>query len=697
MIKSLRMLKREFGRAYVAFYWREHKGQEKNLSEKLEDKDKKSVLPVETTPADGSNADRGAEDSSAAPKKSIFQRFHGRKKETDPDGQKNRHKIFRKPSAREVRTAILSVLIVLAVTLAVFLIFTCRWAFTTWSNLKMDEIIFELSEPLEGTGDNMISGFLTACVLPAGIAAAAVIVLLALLRKKSFIRRMRLLLGLGGLAGIVAAVSIGYTKLDIGNWWINRNKDSSFIEDNYVDPSTTTITFPEKKRNLIYIYLESMEMTYADKGNGGGFDFNCIPELTQLAEENEDFSGSSDKLNGSYAMNGATWTMGGIFAQTSGLPLKTSLGNNGMSTQTSFFPSITTLGDILQQQGYQQVFMLGSNATFGGRRLYFTDHGNYNIMDYLYAKEVGWIPANYKVWWGYEDEKLFSYAKNELSTLGSSDQPFNFTMLTVDTHFPNGYVCELCPTTFGDNQYANVMACSSAQVYSFIQWIQQQPWYDNTTIVISGDHLTMDGDFCNDVSSDYNRRVYTCYINADATVANPDKKRTYTTFDDFPTTLAALGCTIDGDSLGLGTNLFADKKTLTEKYGVTEMNTELSRKSSFMTKLAGISAESQKVSKEMNKSKPKIKVTYDDDNVYFVISNLEKIEDDIGSLYVSIYDDSGERLLMHSATLQTDGTYWLGVARNVIGTSGKYTLRLHVDSAAGDIYIGKTKSFSLPD
>ena len=40
---------------------------------------------------------------------------------------------------------------------------------------------------------------------------------------------------------------------------------STFIDDNYVDPSSVNITFPEQKRNLIYIFLESMEMTYADK------------------------------------------------------------------------------------------------------------------------------------------------------------------------------------------------------------------------------------------------------------------------------------------------------------------------------------------------------------------------------------------------------------------------------------------------
>ena len=56
-----------------------------------------------------------------------------------------------------------------------------------------------------------------------------------------------------------------WTTLDIDTYLHIQNSYSTLIEDNYVNPSQTTITFPEKKRNLIYIYLESMESTYSDK------------------------------------------------------------------------------------------------------------------------------------------------------------------------------------------------------------------------------------------------------------------------------------------------------------------------------------------------------------------------------------------------------------------------------------------------
>jgi len=45
----------------------------------------------------------------------------------------------------------------------------------------------------------------------------------------------------------------------------------------------------------------------------------------------------------------------------------------------------------------------------------------------------------------------------------------------------------------------------------------------------------------------------------------------------FPTTLAALGVQIDGNRLGLGTNLFSGQKTLPEKLGRGYINQELKK------------------------------------------------------------------------------------------------------------------------
>ena len=463
--------------------------------------------------------------------------------------------------------------------------FSIRWAFRMWPDLKMEEIIFELQAPLEGTGGGMIGKYIAAAVLPTVLilAAAAAVCAFAAKKKKAVFLYPAVLIA--SAAVLTIGLRAAWKELSIGEWIENEAKTSEFIEEHYADPAVTEVTFPEKKRNLIYIYLESVEVTFADKAKGGAFDYNCIPELTALAEENEDFSGDSGELEGGIALPGTTWTMGAMFGMTSGLPLKVSLGNNQMSSQNSFFPDIRTMGDILAEEGYKQTLLIGSDAAFAGRKLYFTGHGGFRIQDYNYARDNGLIPQGYKVWWGFEDERLFSQARETLLELAAGDEPFNLTMLTVDTHFPNGYVCDLCREDFENNQYANVFACSSRQTAEFIDWIRQQDFYENTTIVISGDHPTMDKHFCEDVDKDYVRKTYTCYINADAEADPAMGRRTYSTLDNFPTTLAALGAKIEGERLGLGTNLFSSVPTLCEEYGYQEVRTELKRKSVFLQKL----------------------------------------------------------------------------------------------------------------
>ena len=471
-------------------------------------------------------------------------------------------------------------------SLSVIAAFVSKWLVITWPSLTMEELLFHMNTNLEGTNPEIVRNGVLRFGLPAFIVVAAFVTGIVLLRKKKKIQTIVSIVCLALSVGLFAYAYINLDrKLNITDYIEKNSTDSTFIEENYVDPQSVDIIFPETKRNVIYIYLESMEVTFSDEASGGAFEENVIPELTTLAMENEDFSGNSNKLNGGVSFNGTTYTMGALFAQTTGLPLKTGLSRNDMDTQEDFFPGVMALGDVLKNNGYVNELMIGSRATFGGRELYFRTHGDYTIFDYDHAVQVGLIPSGYYRWWGYEDEKLFSYAEDELLRLSKEGQPFNLTLLTVDTHFEDGYVCNLCGDSFGDNQYSNVINCSSGQVYDFVRWVQEQDFYENTTIIISGDHPTMDADYCVEVDEGYTRKVYTCYINPAVTPKDPDKERSYSTLDCFPTTLAAMGVTIEGDRLGLGTNLFSDVPTLVETYGIDEVEQQLSMKSLFLDSL----------------------------------------------------------------------------------------------------------------
>lgn len=320
---------------------------------------------------------------------------------------------------------------------------------------------------------------------------------------------------------------------------------------------------------------------------GGGKNINIISELTKLGLENECFSDKNTVLNGGHALYGGTWTMGSVFSHESGLPLKTPKAMHlKMDQQKFFFKDVICFGDILKANGYTNVVIEGSDSEFAGASIFYRDHGSYSNQDISFYKKMNLLPNDYNENWGFEDIKVFEFAKAELLKLSEQDKPFNLELFTLDTHFEDGYVCPECPHDFED-QYSNVYSCSSRQVNKFIEWCKQQKLYENTVIVLTGDHPTMDKDFCDDVDVNYDRKTFVSIINSD-TKKQIKTYRNYSTFDLFPTMLSAMGFEIQGHRLGLGVDLYSNEKTLLETYGKDYINNELAKRSAFMNKHGAI-------------------------------------------------------------------------------------------------------------
>ncbi len=452
------------------------------------------------------------------------------------------------------------------------------WLGQNYAQVDFDQFLFQFKTTSKGVHGALLGS----AVLQVGVGSLLLMVLevwlyLRLTGKHNLFFIKKHILPFSLILFIVSLLICG-TTVHLFSFVEAESKESDFIQTQYIKPENTVLHFPDQKRNLIYIFLESMECTFADTSAGDMITSCYIPELAALAEKNINFS-HNDRLGGALSYSGTTWTVAAMVAQTAGVPVKIALEADTYGAGDVFLPGVISIGQILEEQGYNQVLLLGSNAEFHGREIYFTEHGNYEILDTDSLKEAKRLPEDYEAWWGFEDEKLFSYAREELTRLAELDAPFNLTMLTADTHFPDGCPCRLCEDLY-DTQYANVLACSSRQVADFISWIQDQPFYENTTIVISGDHLTMDGGFMEGIDPEYTRSIYNCMIHAFAEPVR-EKNRQFGTIDFFPTTLAALGVKIDGDRLALGTNLFSDRETLTEQFGYEFLAEELQKQSNF--------------------------------------------------------------------------------------------------------------------
>lgn len=386
------------------------------------------------------------------------------------------------------------------------------------------------------------------------------------------------------LAVLIGGALYCFNGLKLRDVYLSYFAKSDMIESTYADPREVNITFPEKKRNLIHIYLESMENSFLSTELGGYMEENLMPELTELSYEGVVFSHNDGKFGGPQQATGTQWSIASMVNQCTGLPMKTPDGPNSYGSRDNFLPGACTLYDLLKEQGYEQTVMFGADANFGGLGYLFESHGDVKVFDIKYARANGYVPEDYNVWWGYEDDKLYEYAKEEITRLYETGKPFNFTMETADTHRPNGYLSPNAPKPY-DKQYANVIAYSSSEAVKLIRWIQEQPFYDNTTVVVIGDHLSMDTEFFKDFDKNYFRNQYNLILNpvqdVDHVSDSVCRNRQYANFDMFPTILSSMGVKIEGNRLGVGTDLFSGDKTIIEEYGLDTVNLELQKKSDY--------------------------------------------------------------------------------------------------------------------
>lgn len=490
----------------------------------------------------------------------------------------------------------------LAAACAVFTISCVLWGVSIWFQrtfqINFQELLYTLTSPLVGSDTGLVFNCLKACLphICLSVLFIALGVIVVTLQKRVAVtlsfqfrgrRRQTDLLSLVRRA--MSVVSIAALCLSLRSLYVNlrieeyvqlRRNSTTLYEDHYVDPASVAITPPQEKKNLIYIYLESMETSYASTDVGGlQPEHNYMPNLTAMAREALSFS-NSEQLGGFHTCHGATWTMGAIFASTSGLPFSFPVGANSMAQHSIFAAGCTVMGDILAENGYRNIFLCGSDADFAGRKTYYEQHGNYEVYDLFTAREEGYIPEDYKVWWGYEDIILYQIAKDKLTALAQSGQPFNFNMLTVDTHHVDGYICPLCGDDY-DSVTGNVVSCADRQIAKFIQWCSQQDFYEDSVIVIIGDHPRMDSSLVEGLDY-YDRTVYNCFINCDA----PDDvrlvNREFTTVDLFPTVLSAMGFQIEGDQLGFGVDLFSGRDTLSEVMGFHVLDEEFGKYSPYI-------------------------------------------------------------------------------------------------------------------
>lgn len=244
----------------------------------------------------------------------------------------------------------------------------------------------------------------------------------------------------------------------------------------YVDPVATLEGDP---RNLIVIYLESMENAFGDESV---VEKNVLAPVQEATEGWEAF----DEL---LQYDGGGWTMAGIVGTQCGVPLRGTTTvvagdqNEIGADDGLYMPGATCLGDVLGAAGYTNVFMGGADASFASKGSFLRTHGFDEVYDLPYWHDLGDASENE---WGISDGTLFAHAREEVDRLHESGQPFNLTMLTLDSHeavYLQSY-CEI------DTEVAmtSVAECSMEQVAEFVDYLDDRGYLEDTVVVLMGDH-----------------------------------------------------------------------------------------------------------------------------------------------------------------------------------------------------------------
>ncbi len=306
--------------------------------------------------------------------------------------------------------------------------------------------------------------------------------------------------------------------------------------EKFVEPTRVQLV-REQRRNLVVIYAESLETAYRDPALFG-----------------RDLLAATGRLGGhSYGWYrpaaGATWTIAGMVATQCGVPLRVYAEGDlrpGEGGRT-FLPGATCLGDILAAHGYRNVFLGGAPLSFSGKGRFLQDHGYGEAWGRDEWQAAGLPAAGFNEW-GAFDSTLFAQAKLRLAQLHAAGQPFNLTVLTLDTHNPHGFLSPECRQR-GATNFAGIVSCSAEQITEFVEFARARGYLENTVVVVIGDHLAVPNPLWDKLENAPRRGMFNLFVGENLPPPNTDE---ILPFDLFPTLVELAGLRVPGDRLGLG-------------------------------------------------------------------------------------------------------------------------------------------------
>jgi phosphoglycerol transferase len=427
------------------------------------------------------------------------------------------------------------------------------WIHVTFgTGITVEQMLFHLlsgAEGLEGTDIGLKKSFvLNILLFP--LAFPAILGLLELLITKftdpDSRRPQSKAINSGIALLLVSAAAIFAYRIDLPQYITSRFGQDTF-SSLYADPRKINFRVPKHKKNLLFIYVESLENKMADLGPDH---INAIAPIEALP---------GYRVPNFIQAPGTGWSIAGVIASQAGIPLKPFYWNDvGSYAKNGYFPNLVSLGDILSRNGYVQYFLTGPDINFSGMNKFFNSHGSNYVIGRDEWRARGVDESLFDGWGsGLHDDTLLDEAYKVIRSCREGGKPFAITIMTIDSHFPDGFPSPRSAPEERAGGFIGAFKYTSGYLSRFINRLIAEGILDTTDIVIMGDHLFMSSSEQEGSYFNYseNRRVFFKVISSDPRLP---KRTTMTHYDVAPTILDLLGMLRKHNTwYGLGISLFA--------------------------------------------------------------------------------------------------------------------------------------------
>jgi phosphoglycerol transferase MdoB-like AlkP superfamily enzyme len=249
--------------------------------------------------------------------------------------------------------------------------------------------------------------------------------------------------------------------------YFDRSLTEAYFKSLYPQNDSTTSVLTTKRPNIILVIVEGFTANVIEPLGGRK---GITPNFNRLSQEGilfTNFYASGDR------------TDKGLVSILSAFPAQTQRSIIKFPDKTQKLPYLSRK---LEGLGYQTSFVYGGDADFANYRSFLTYGG------FRHITSVDDFDSDYNTSkWGVHDQYLFEQAEKELDTT-SLDKPFFKAMLTLSSHEPFDVPLKQIPGEDDPSLFLNSCYYTDKCIGDFIAYCKQQPWWNNTLIVITADH-----------------------------------------------------------------------------------------------------------------------------------------------------------------------------------------------------------------